>query len=444
MILIIIVAAIIVAAVGLAIFLFTKSSQSSGNNNSQIKSRSTIIKNANKKLEKNPEDVSAILELANLYYSEDDYAKAIKYFRVLLSQGSKNQIISEFEVTKYAVCTLKMGNIDDAHKHFTYARSMNKNIFEVNYNLGVIEFDRKNYEKAFPFFQQAKRLMPDHYLTLQYMGKTLFQVNRFSDAIQSLKKSESSAPVDKENLFFLARSYKETGQIENSFRIFQRLRPDPIYGAQACLETGKMYLQKNSGEAAIADFELGLQHKNTKPELILELLYALAQTYVKTNMIQQALNIFEKILSINSKYKDVGILKTKYISLASNKNLNTYLLAPTADFVILCRKIVPLFFPNASIKITDIAATKDEYIDITSEIHQKQMEDTVLFRFIRTTAPVGDFLLRDIYFKSKDKKAGLSICVSAGLFTDGARQFAEGRTIDLIDEKKLSTYLKKI
>ncbi len=444
-------AAILVTAV-IAVFIFLIITLvkkifpgSSGSGNQKNRDRNAIIKYANKRLEQNPKDSQAISDLANLYYSEEMYDKSLHLLKLLLDQTSSNSSLNEFDIVyKYAVSAMKTGKTDEAYKYFAYARSINKDVFEINYNLGVIEFDRKSYEKAFSLFSAARQLLPDHTATIQYMGKILFHMGRFKDAVTYLKKSFELSPGDKEILYILGESYNESGQSENAYKIFQHLRPDPQYGPASCLETGKINMKKRNYAKAIEDFEIGLRHKEIAPNIRLELLYMLASTFIKENKINSALKIIDMLISVNPDYKDVSALKAKYTELASNKNLKIYLMSPTSEFVNLCRKVTPFFYPGEHVKITDITAAKNDYVDIVTEVTSDQAEDIALFRFFRTTAPVGDIMLRDLYFKSKDVRAGKSFCLTAGSFTETAEKFVEARTIDLIGSKQLMSILNRI
>ena len=87
---------------------------------------------------------------------------------------------------------------------------------------------------------------------------------------------------------------------------------------------------------------------------------------------------------------------------------------------------------------------KDEYADIITDISTTQWEDTILFRFIRTTGQVGELLLRDLYSRLKEVHAGRGFCVIAGKFTEGAEQFVEARLIDLIEKKELVKKLNSL
>ncbi|MCL2704986.1 MAG: tetratricopeptide repeat protein [Spirochaetaceae bacterium] len=442
-ILAVILAFVIVAAL---IFILVKkiSSTESVSDNTKNKDRNSILKHATKRLEQNPKDTQAMLELANLYYSEETYDKSLHLFKLLLDKPEGTSATNEIDIIyKYAISALKTGKVDEAYKYLDYARKKNKDVFEVNYNLGVIDYDKKNYDKALSFFVAAKNLLPDHVATLQYIGKILFYLGKFKESVEYLRKSFELSPGDKEVLYILGQAYNESGQIDGGYKIFSHLRGDPVYGPPASLEAGKINIKKKNYIKAVEDMELGLRHSEIDPKIKLELLYQLGNTYILENKINAAIKNFDIIQSISPNYKDIQILKSKYSELASNKNLKTYLMSPTSEFLNLCKRIAPLLYPNAKIKITDITATKNDYVDIVAEVTSSQMEDIALYRFIRSTTAVGDIVLRDLYFKSKDVRAGQSFCLTAGTFSETAAKFVEARTIDLISGKQLMSILSK-
>ena len=438
--LLIFIAVIIVAAAGLFIALNKSKYSGSGD-----KDRNQVIKYANKRLAQNPKDTDAVSDLANLYYNEEIYDKAVHLLKVLLDQTSSNPKLDEKDIAfKYAVSLLRTGKTEEAYKYLAYVRSLDKDHFETNYNLGIIEYDRKNYEKAYLLFSAARTQIPDHAMTIQYIGKSLYYTGKFSDSIGYLRKSIEINPGDKEVLYLLGNAFNESGKIDNAYKIYSHLRPDPVYGPEASFESGQINLSRRNYTRAIEDFEIGLKHKDMEQGTRLKLLYKLAQTYLKDNKITDALKQFNLITQIHPDYKDVKALKKKYSELASNKNLKIYLMSPTSEFVNLCRKLAPMFFPAEHLKITDITAAKNDYVDITAELTTDQSEDIALIRFVRSSASIGDIMLRDLYFRSKDIRAGKSICITAGHFTDTAEKFVEARTIDLVDGKQLLPMLSRI
>jgi len=416
---------------------------SRGGGNKKSTNRDLIIKNANKRLDQNPRDPEALSDLGDLHYREENWSEAYKTYTTLSDLGTQGP--NEFEANlRLGMAALKLGRTEEAFKAFSTARVINANSFEVNYNLGFLEFQRKNYEKAIQILNQARVQDPDHAPTLRTLGHAFFRVNKNKEAMTFIRKAIDLAPDDKESLYTLGECYHESKQTEQALRVFSHLRGDPVMGASACLSCGMISADARQYERAIQDYELGLRHDNIKPDVRVELRYRLAICYLKTNNISKALALFKTIQSENPSYKDVSVLIGKYQELNANKNLQIFLMAPSGDFVALCRKIVMCYFPRAKVKISNISVNKNEWADILAEIDTPKWSDLIMFRFIRSQGSIGELIVRDFHSHLKEVKAGKGICVTMGAFSLEARRYTEARMIDLIEKERLTAILNAV
>ena len=112
-------------------------------------------------------------------------------------------------------------------------------------------------------------------------------------------------------------------------------------------------------------------------------------------------------------------------------------MSSNSEFVTLCRKLATSYFSRANTKILNIALPGNEYIDLFTEVHNRQWEDLILFRFIRSNGQSGELMMREMYSRIKELKAGRGICITAGDFSEGARDFVEARLIDLVEKEEL-------
>jgi hypothetical protein len=119
-------------------------------------------------------------------------------------------------------------------------------------------------------------------------------------------------------------------------------------------------------------------------------------------------------------------------------------MAPSGDFVALCRKIVIGYFPKAKVKISNISVNKNEWADILAEVDTPKWSDVIMFRFIRTQGSIGELIVRDFHSHLKEVKAGKGICVTVGGFSEEARRYTEARLIDLIEKDKLTAILNTV
>jgi tetratricopeptide (TPR) repeat protein len=264
------------------------------------------------------------------------------------------------------------------------------------------------------------------------------------EAKKYILKAMNLAPNDKESLYTLGECYYEANQTDQALRAFNHLRADPVMGPSSSLFAGMINMNAHREDEAIQDFEIGLKHENIKPDILVDLRYRLAQAYLKKNNIAGALSLLRLIQADNPSYKDVNNLIGKYQELNANKNLQIYLMAPSADFVALCRKIVMSYFSRAKIKITNIAVNKSDWADILAEVDTTKWSDVIMFRFIRSQGSVGELILRDFHSHLKEVKAGKGICITVGSYTEEARRYTEARLIDLIDKEKLTAMLNTV
>jgi tetratricopeptide (TPR) repeat protein len=413
----------------------------------RAKGSDAIIKEANKRLAQNPNDPEALYNLGNVYFDEENWDKAMRTFETLIEHltSADQQKSNAFQAyLRYGLAARKLNMIEQAYKGFSMARTFRQDNFEANYELGAIEFERKNYEKAVQLLQHARVQEPDNPAVLRQLGHSLFRLKKPKEAMTFIRKAIDIAPDDKESLYTLAECYHEANQIEQAIRIFNHLRADPVMGPNSCLIAGAIHLETRQYETAIQDFEIGLRHQNIKADILVDLRYKLATTYIKLNEIGKAIPILKQIQSENSSYKDVGLLLKKYMELNANRNLQTFLIGSSADFVALCRKIVITYFPRAKVKISNINVNKNEWADILAEIDTIKWSELIMFRFIRTQGSIGELIVRDFHSHLKDVKAGKGICITVGNFTDEARKYPEALLIDLIEKERLQAILNSL
>ncbi|MCX7787678.1 MAG: tetratricopeptide repeat protein [Spirochaetes bacterium] len=437
-------AAALVVIVGIAVFSVVtgKKKNPSEKKTKKLKDRNSILKEANKRLAQNPKDSEALLMLGELYYNEESWDKAMHTYGLLMDLCGVDMSLNEYEISlKYAISSLKTGKYEEAYKGFLIARTKDMESFEVNYHLGILEFKRKSYEKAVPLLKHAASKQPDHLETLKYLGYALYKTGKAKEALPYLRRVFEHQPDDKETIYAMGQCYYELGANDQAIRVFTHLRPDPTYGPQAALLCGMTNLRIRQVDRAIMDFEIGLRHKEIQPEVLLELKYRLSSAYAQKQELGKALTLLMEIYNVQPSYRDVEALILKFRELNSNKNLQTYLIAPPADFITLCRKIVATFIPQAQVKILNIAVQKNEYADILTEVETAKWQDLIMYRFIRTTGVVGELMLRDFHARIKEAKAGRGYCFTAGEFSEEAQKFVEARLIDLVDKSGLNKIL---
>ena len=439
-----ILAVVVILIIVVLIFIMMMGRSRDKGTKTSSKDKSAAMKEANRKLAHNSQDPHALNTMADIYFQDEDWTNAMKNYETLaeICSGGAPHGIDEFEVNlRYALAAMKLNLTDQAYKGFLTAYSFKKDNFEAIYNLGYLEFQRKNYEKAIHLLNQARALESDNPAVLRYLGHAFFRIKKPKEAMTFIRKAIDIAPDDKESLCTLAECYYEANQIEQALRIYNHLRADPVMGPHACLYSGIIRTDTRHYEEAIQDFEIGLKHLNIKPDILMELRYRLAAAYLKKNDINKAIPLLRLINQESPSYKDVAVLLSKYQELNTNKNLQIFLMAPSADFIALCRKIVMGYFPRAKVKISNISVNKNEWADILAEVDTPKWSDLIMFRFIRSQGAIGELIVRDFHSHLKEVKAGKGICITVGTYTEEARRYTEARMIDLIEKDRFIAML---
>ena len=432
---------VLIIGVSAGIWLFTfhyKRNAGKTRSIKKSKSKDDALRDVNRRLAKNPKDAVALNFLGNYYFEAQDWANALLAYEKLAEIPPVNNEFDQVEVNVRAgSAAVKLNNLETAYKYLVIARALAPNNQEANFQLGNLEFQRGNYEKAAQMIQQSLSQNPEYAPALRTLGHALFRLKRIKEAMAYIRKAMEFAPSDKESLFTLAECYAESGQKDQALRIYSHLRPDEQWGAAACLASGLLHADSHQNEAAITDFEIGLKHENIKEDVEVALLYEMAAAYIRLKDISAAMSYLQQVKTLRESYRETNELIDSYKELSANRNLQLYSLGSSADFVALCRKIVMTYYPKARSKITKTAVSGNEWADITAEIDTPKWSNVVMFRFIRTQGTIGELVVRDFQSHLKENKADKGVCAGIGTYSDEARKFTEARLIDLIDREKL-------
>lgn len=408
------------------------------------KSNQVLIRDAIRKLDSDPHNPESLKILADIYFKESKWEKALPLFQTQLDIAAAYPQIDQFEAgLKLGICSLKLGKPEDAVKPLLLARHERPENFEINYNLGEALIQTNDFEKAIPVLRKALAINTEANEVYASLAKAFYKTKRFKEALPYLKKTLDINPESKEFLYYMADSLHETGNTDKALKIFMHLRADPLFGIYSCLTAGTIHFNYGQIDKAIRDFEIGLKHQSSDKDIQAEFRYKLSQAYLKQNDIGKSLMYLKETNAIKPNYKDVPSLIARYEELNQNQNYRTYLIGGNSDFVSLCRKLVLVHFKKSRAKITNINVFTD-FAELTTDIETDKWEDTVFFRFYRTTSSVGELFIREFHAKIRDEKAGRGICVTAGTFSDESKKFIEGRPIDLIEKDMLVKMLTSI
>lgn len=419
-------------------------SGSKADNSISKKGKLGTVKEMEKKLTHNPRDVQALEPLGDIYYNDANWEKVYSIYKTLFDISTVHlEVKVDIAAQRMGIAAFQMDKIDDAINMLMLSAKKNSELFETHYYLGRAFYKKDVYDKAFICFKKCRQLAPENNEVNQYLGMSLFKAGKYRDSLPFLKKVLDESPDNKEALYDMAVAMSECAMGDKALKLFLHLRLDPQFGAQSCLEAGRMHEKAKNFQAAIQDYEIGLKLENVPPQISVQLLYKCASCYISMNNISKGLALLKQIQSSHPGYKDVDALVSRYAELNQNQNLQTYLLSGTSDFVALCRKFVSAYYKDSFVKVEDVAVAS-ESVEIICNIESNKWEAKQLMRFYRTQAPIGDIYIRDFHAKMRDSKCDSGFVATMGTFSESAHKYTEGRPIDLIEKDELCKILKKI
>ncbi len=435
----------IVLCVVVAIFLTNSSKKGKGGKSvSKSKSRQAIIREAEKKLKQDTRDPRGLIPLAEIRYNDQDWEKAKELYSVVIEVAPLHQNLNLGDIYfKAGACALQTNDLENAFKNLSFALKENPENFDTLFYLGQTYYKSKQYDKAIPFLNKAMAINRENMKIHEFLGLSYYEKQDYRKAFPHLKATFDSNPENKTVLFAMAESLYHCGKMEKAQPVFLHLRADPEFGAKSCLYSGMYNTTKKQTEKAMKDYQIGLKHTSAPTDILNNIRYNLAQTYISVNNITEAITLLKEIQAITPGYKDVPVLISRYQEMSKNSSLQTYLVAGSSDFLALCRKIVNSYYAKAHVKIIALEA-KPDVVEIKTEIETAKWEDDVVFRFYRNTGATGEFVVRDFHGRIRDLKAGRGICFTAGTYTSETKKFVEGRPIDLIDKEGLLKVFDKI
>ena len=147
-------------------------------------------------IDKNPKNLDAHLQIANLYLSQKNYGKAESHYQAILNEKPENVVILN--------------------------------------NLAMIHFGQNN-PKALELAEKAYKLSPEAAAIADTYGIVLLQNGQAKDALAKLQKAADLAPNSLDIQFHLANAQQANGNKQVAIEILQKIAnaPAPFENKQA-------------------------------------------------------------------------------------------------------------------------------------------------------------------------------------------------------------------
>ncbi len=143
-----------------------------------------------KALKENPNNVDAILGLANFYFQTERYEQAIEMYERAKKLRPNDTDIS----LKIADSYFRLGTPEIALKELKEILRNDPNNLPALVTIGNYYFDRKQYSKAITYYQKALDIQPQNNNVRTDMAIALFNLGRVDDALNQLEIAIKNDP----------------------------------------------------------------------------------------------------------------------------------------------------------------------------------------------------------------------------------------------------------
>lgn len=270
--------------------------------------------------------------LANAYMRQGEYKKAISVFKLLLRKdpffatfdapetaGKTTRVFKdcgEFLAAAYnnlGTAYQKLGQFDEASKHFRRALQINPSFGEAQLNLGVTLAQQGSYKEALSKYETALKLLPNSPELRYNLGHVYYLLGNKTQARNFYKQALDFKPDLSQAYFGLAKIASEGGNYQEAIKNYQEgilLQPDL---AQMYNELGNAYYMANRYTEAIDVYKQALSLNSNLVEIHnnLGLVYAALGQYQEA--IEQHQLAITKNPSSPNGYNHLGYIYLYYL-----------------------------------------------------------------------------------------------------------------------------------
>ncbi|MBR3986241.1 MAG: tetratricopeptide repeat protein [Bacteroidales bacterium] len=193
---------------------------------------------------------------------------------------------------------LELNRVNDAIADLSRATSINNKEYKYFMLLGDAYFANGDVEHSYSSLQRALELKPESAEAFLKLGEIAYYSRDYDRAMEHLSKVTAKDPNNRTALFMKGFIYKETGDTSNAILLLRKvcdLYPDY---EPAFEELGVLYsVHHNPMAVEYLNAAHQLEPTNTNA------LYALAMYYQEGNKIDQAEDIYKRILDIDDQHK---------------------------------------------------------------------------------------------------------------------------------------------
>lgn len=234
----------------------------------------------------------AYIEVAHYYFDQGSYAKSLEWFDKANENSMSYEDLEKYNFQKgYVYFTVK--NTSEATKYFNKVINSKNYGSQAKYYLGYMSYETDDYENATQYFDQVQDKEKYKEKMGYFQADMNFKLGKFQEAINlGLEQLPKSNAIEKSELSkIIGESYFNLKQYDKALPYLLDYRGKKgKWNNTDYYQLGYAYYQQKDYENAIAQFNKII---NGNDFVAQNAYYHLAESYLKTDKKQQALNAFK-------------------------------------------------------------------------------------------------------------------------------------------------------
>lgn len=400
------------------------------------------IKKLQAMLEENPRDPYVHYLLAEAYYKQQNFQQAIlEYNQVLKINKFSNNVREGHVRSRLGNIYLAQKNLDGAKKEFIILTKLEPNNAENFFQVGSL-FDQGGLaEKSLPYFKQAAKINRNHSPSFTAIGRIEYNSSKIQDAKMALTEAVKLDNTNSEAHYYLGMCLKNQRDFDWAIREFEQALRDENFKPKAYLGRTMCYIEKDNFGAAISESDKGLVIAQKGGEVELNLQYFKAMAAEKKRDFHTAIKAWERIISVNAKFKDVARKLEEYAEFRTDDTVKDFLIASPGKFEAITRHMIE----SMEMSILDLDVVSDSEVKAVATEAEGTWRSTKrsnhLIAVFRTTEPVAERTLRALHEEMRNNNYARGMVFSTGDFTAGAKNYCSSRPIELCSKEQLTSAL---